>query len=112
MRDAPPEPAAIGTLKMAEWDGQSVDCSTRHDLLRQASAEVEERVYSLAAECEDRTRRMRERQLSAVRYRLTLALARTLATQTEWAEQAKMNNWMFELMNRGGWSATILDRAY
>jgi hypothetical protein len=61
---------------------------------------------------EERSAHMRKRQIDSANYRLSLALARTLAAQTESAEPDKMLQRMYELIKRQGSAGQTLLRAY
>jgi hypothetical protein len=97
---------------VAEWDGTRLDSTTRHAVLQTASSSAEARVATMEAALEERSKFLRDRQIASAKYRLSLALARTLAAQTESADLTKIQRRMHDLMSRQGSAGQTLLRAY
>lgn len=97
---------------VAEWDGKRLDSTTRHTVLQTASRAAEDRVAAMEKRLEERSQFIRDRQIASARYRLSLALARTLAAQVESADLAKMQQRMHDLITRQGSAGQTLHRAY
>jgi hypothetical protein len=97
---------------VTEWDGSAVHPVTRHTVRQAASALAEARVMGMEEAARQRSAERDERQKRAAGFRLSLAIARTLAAQNDSSSLQGIHNRMFELMDRQGSAGEILKQAY
>lgn len=97
---------------VAEWDGTRIDTVSRHVAVQRATSLAEARVAAMECQARERAEALKRRQVAAARARLSLAICRTLAAQTDSGESERINERMHELISRKGSAGEILVTAY